>query len=114
MIEHYKKNGYELFRSVLPVDEVTALGMVAYDAISRYRGELRRQDGQFAVNAFYPDSMLVRNSILNAHFSLPDDLSQVRLALRHLITCSAIYEMLHSLDGAEHYTVHQTIIFLTA
>jgi hypothetical protein len=114
MDEHYKKNGYRLFRSVLPRDRVTALADLAFGLITPYRGEIRRQNGQFAVNEFHPGSTLVKNSILNAHFSLPNDIEPVCAALRRLVASSAMYDSLHWLDGAEQYTVHQTIIFMSA
>jgi hypothetical protein len=114
MNEQYKRDGYRLFRSVLPSDEVTALGDMAYGLITPYRGEIRRQDGSLAFNEYHPSSLLVKNSILNAHFSLPDDLKPISVALSALITSSGIYESLRELDGAEHYTVHQTIIFISA
>jgi Phytanoyl-CoA dioxygenase (PhyH) len=114
MKEQYQKNGYHPFRAVLPEDEVTALGDMVYDLITPYRGQIRRQDGNFAVNEFHPASSLVKNSILNAHFSLPDDLKPISLALRSLIASSQMYDSLHGLDGAEHYTIHQTIIFISA
>ncbi len=114
MKEQYRKHGYHLFRSALPVDEVATIADMAFGMITSYRGEIRRQDGKFAVNEFYPASTLVKNSILNAHFSLPDDLKPLSIALRALITSPEVYENLHRLDGAEHYTVHQTIIFVSA
>ena len=114
MSEQYKACGYRMFRSALPVDQVTALGELAYGMITPYRGQIGRQDGQFAVNEFHPDTTLVRNSVANAHFSMPDDLKPVCTALRTFITLPQIYDCLHALDGAEHYTVHQTIIFMAA
>jgi hypothetical protein len=114
MNEQYKRCGYHLFRAALPDNEVTALADMADMLITTYRGEIRRQDGRFAINEFHPESLLVKNSILNAHFSLPDDLKPISTALRALITSSGIYENLRLLDGAEHYTVHQTIIFISA
>jgi hypothetical protein len=114
MKEQYRKYGYHLFRAALPEDEVAALADMAYGLITPYRGEIRRQDGKFAVNEFQPASPLVKNSILNAHVSLPDDLRPISLALRALITSPQMYESLRGLDGAGHYTVHQTIIFISA
>jgi hypothetical protein len=114
MNEQYKNHGYCLLRSALPVDAVTALSDMVYGLITPYRGEIRRQDGKFAINEFYPGTTLVKNSILNAHLSLPDDLMPLSLALRRLITSAEIYERLHEIDGAEHYTVHQTIIFIAS
>ncbi len=114
MTEQYRELGYELFHSVLPVDQVTAVAGMVDDLITPYREEIRRQDGRLAVNEFYPGSTLVKNSILNAHYSLPDDLKPLCVGLRDLVTSPQVYDCLHRLDGAEHYTVHQTIIFLSA
>jgi hypothetical protein len=114
MSEQYRTEGYQLFRSALPVDRVSALADTAYDLITPYRGEIRRQDGSLAVNEFHPATTLVKNSVLNAHFSLPDDLKPLSAALRALITSPEMYEKLNRLDGAAHYTIHQTILFVTA
>ena len=114
MSEYYRTHGYELFRSALPVDQVTALGAKAHGLITPYRGEVRRQDGSLAVNDFHPESTLVKNSVLNAHYSLPDELKPLSVALRALITSPEMFATLHRLDGAAHYTIHQTIIFIMA
>jgi hypothetical protein len=114
MSECYRKCGYQHFRGVLPVDEISAFADLAYRMITPYRGEILRQDGQYAINDFHPSSSLVKNSISNAHLRLPAELKPVYDSLRALITFPAISESLRQLDGAEHYTVHQTIIFISA
>ena len=114
MDEHYQKNGYRLFRSALPDDEVSALAAKVHGLVTPYRGEIRRQDGSFGFNEFHPSSLLVKNSLLNAHLSLPDDLQPISVALRALITSPALGDCLRELDGAEHYTIHQTLIFIAA
>ena len=114
MNEQYQKHGYHLFRSALPEDEVTALAGMVHRMITPYRGEIRRQDGRFDFNEFHPSSLLVKNSLLNAHLSLPEDLKPISAALRALITSSRIGDCLRRLDGAEHYTIHQTLIFISA
>jgi hypothetical protein len=110
----YKECGYQHFRAALPVDKVSELADLAYRLITPYRGEILRQDGQYAFNEFHPFSLLVKNSVSNAHLRLPADLLPVSDALRALITSSAISDRLRQLDGADHYTVHQSIIFLSA
>jgi hypothetical protein len=114
MDEGYKKLGYKHFRGGLPVDEVDKLADLAYRLITPYRGELLRQDGKLGFNEFHPSTTLLKNSVSNAHLGLPVDLKPVEQSLRALITSKPIYEALHQLDGAEHYTVHQTLIFISA
>lgn len=110
----YRENGYRHLRGVLSVDQVTEFADLAYKMITPYRDEILRQDGRYAFNDFFPSSTLVRNSVSNAHLRLPPELKPVSTSLRALLTSSGIYNALHELDGAEHYTIYQTIIFFAA
>ena len=114
MDEQYKTEGYRLMRAALPTGQVAALAALIDGSIPGYGGPIRRQDGTPAPNLFHAGTRLVKNSILNAHVAMPDDLKSVHTAIRALLTSPQMFESLHSLDGAEHYSIHQTIIFISA
>ena len=114
MDESYKALGFKHFRGVLPVDEISGLADLAYRLITPYRGEILRQDGKPDFNEFFPSTTLLKNSVCNGHVRLPADLKPVHDALRALVSSAPIYESLRQLDDEEHYTVHQTLIFISS
>jgi hypothetical protein len=83
---HYRQRGYQVFRGVFPVPEIETIAQLTRVLVPFYSGELRRQDGRFAANEFFPGTRLVRNSLLHPHVSLPAHASPVeRLSLEGLI-----------------------------
>jgi hypothetical protein len=125
MKRQYDESGYCLFREGLPPDEIGALHDTAYDLVTPYRGKILRRNGKLEFNEFFPEpafqhwgtdhgtyTVLVANPLLNGHISLPEGLEPLSAAMRALITSPAVYERLTALDGAEHYTIHQTILFI--
>jgi hypothetical protein len=127
MKRQYDESGYCLFRGAMPPDEISALHDTAYDLVTPYRGKILRQNGKLEFNEFLPEesyrhwgtdqggyTVLVAYPLLNGHISLPEGLEPLSAALRALVTSSALYDRLAELDGAEHYTIHQTILFVAA
>jgi hypothetical protein len=127
MKRQYDESGYCLFRGAMPADEISALHDTAHDLVTPYRGKILRQNGKLEFNQYLPEpayqhwgtdhggyTVLVANPLLNGHISLPEGLEPLSAALRALITSSALYDRLTELDGAEHYTIHQTILFVAA
>jgi hypothetical protein len=108
-------------------DEISALHDTAYDLVTPYRGRILRENGKLEFNQYLPEesfrpwgtdqdgyAVLVAYPLLNGHISLPEGLEPLSAALRALITSPALYDRLAELDGAEHYTIHQTILFVAA
>jgi hypothetical protein len=111
---HYGERGYQVFRGVFPADEISTIAELARQ-VPVYAGKLRRQDGVFAANDFFPGTMLVRNPLLHPHLSLPGELAPLSAALRQLVTSPAIADQLRLLDGRrQHYIIHQTLLFFAA
>ena len=123
----YDESGYQLFRGAWPRNDIGALGDMAYDLLTPYRGKVLRQNGKLEFNEFLPQdgfqhwgtdhgryTVLIANPILNGHISLPEGLEPLSQALRALVTSPALFDRLNGLDGAEHYTVHQTILFIAS
>jgi hypothetical protein len=108
----YRERGYHVFRSAFPSEQISTFADLARRLITPYDGLIRRLDDQPAFNSFFPGTRLIQNAPLNAHLSLPEGLEPVSAALRALITSPALSERLRQLDGAEHHTIHQTILFM--
>jgi Phytanoyl-CoA dioxygenase (PhyH) len=112
--EHeYQRRGFYVFRKALPPREVQVLADSARDLIS-YPGAILRLNGELSANEFFPGTQLVRNSVLNAHLPITEAMKPVHAALRAIITSPALAARLRELDGAEHYTIHQTLLFFAA
>lgn len=112
--QHYLSRGYQVFRGAFAADEIATIGDLIRRLIPSYHGKLRRQDGKFAINQFFPGTNLVRNAPLHGHVSLGAGLEPLSDVLRALVTSPALGDRLQALDGAPHYTVHQTLLFLAA
>jgi hypothetical protein len=111
---HYEDRGYCIFRNAFPVEHIRTIAELSINLLPSYEGELRRLDGRFAANDFFPGTRLIRNSVLQAHESLPIQLGAIREALCSLITLPALGERLRQLDGARHYAIHQSLLFFAA
>ena len=111
---HYRRRGYQVFRKAFPSSQISAIADMARRLIPTYTGKLRRQDGNFAANEFFPGTQLVRNSPLHPNLPLPGDLQPLSSALHALVTSPALAERLRLLDGANHYIIHQTLLFFAA
>lgn len=114
MERDYQQRGYQVFRKVFPAEQITAVADMVRDLIIPYEGLIRRNNEQSEFNEFFPSSRLIKNALLNAHLTLPSGLEPLSAALRTLITSRALGERLYSLDGEEHYSIHQTILFMSA
>jgi hypothetical protein len=111
---HYRRRGYQVFREAFPSSQIRAIADMARRLIPAYTGKLRRQDGNFAANEFFPGTQLVRNSPLHPNLPLPGELAPLSSALHALVTSPALAERLRLLDGASHYIIHQTLLFFAA
>jgi hypothetical protein len=111
--DQYQQRGYEVFRNALPLGTVNAVAELAR-GLSTYGGEILRQNGQLEVNDVFPGTQLIRNPVLNAHLPISEAMKPVCAALRALITSPALAARLKELDNAEHYTIHQTLLFFAA
>jgi hypothetical protein len=112
MSTNYEELGYQIFRTALPIDQIDAFAKMARQDIPAYQGEILRRSGRMECNIFHDPERLVQNDPANIHVTPPKGLEAISAALRAIIASPAIYDALHSLDGASHYTIHQTILFL--
>ena len=111
----YRLQGYRLFRGVFTSELIEAIAGMVRELMPSYKGELRRQDGRFAANDFFPGTTrLVRNPVLHPHVELPAELEPLRTKLAGLVTAPAMAACLRQLDGVRHYIVHQSLLFFAA
>jgi phytanoyl-CoA dioxygenase PhyH len=108
--KHYQDRGYQVFRGALPLNLVNAVADQAREFVS-YEGKVIRQDGSFAPHDFFPGTRLIRNSPANMHLPLPGEQAPLSNALRDLVSSRALADCLKKLDGAQHYNVHQSLLF---
>lgn len=109
----YRRHGYRTFRGAFPAEQINAIAAMAR-RVSGLDGKLRRQDGLFAVNDFFPSTTLVRNPLLHPHLSLPGPLEPLATSLQSLVTSPALADRLQELDGERHYVIHQVLLFFAA
>lgn len=111
---HYRNRGYQVFRGAFSTDEIEALAMMIRKQVVPYSGLILRMGDDVDFNKFHPSTGAVSNHLINPHRGLPSGLEALSNALRRLITSRALGDRLQALDGEEHYTVHQTILFLSS
>lgn len=112
--QSYRQRGYHVFRNALPVESVNALANLVHSHI-RYRQEpLLRHDGSFSTHRYAQGTELIQNSLMDCHLPFTTAMQPVETALASLIASPAVASHLRQLDGAAHYTIHQTIFFFIA
>jgi hypothetical protein len=111
--EQYQRRGYHRFHAAFPPEQVRDLANLVRRLIPPYRGPIRRNSGELEVNEFWPNTPYIRNALLNVHLSAPADLEPLSAAVSTLITSPALADRLRKFDSAEHYTIHQTILFIS-
>jgi phytanoyl-CoA hydroxylase len=110
----YQELGYKVLRGVLPKDRIDAIAEVVRRVVVPHQGPLLRQTGDIAPHDFFPGTTLIRNPLANAHLPLSPAMEPLESALTALVTSSQLAEALHKLDGADHYNIHQTLLFFAA
>ena len=112
--QSYRQRGYHVFRNALPVEAVDALANLVHSHIRHQQEPLLRHDGSFSAHTYVDGTSLIRNSLMDSHLPFKDVMRPVETALASLITSPALAKHLRQLDGAAHYTIHQTIFFFIA
>ena len=111
---HYRRRGYQVFRGALPINLVDELARSVREQALPHKGPLLRQDGRITPHDFFPGTSLVRNPLANAHLPLCKEMQALEAALTAVVTSPVLADRLRMLDGAEHYNIHQTLLFFAA
>lgn len=112
--QQYRDRGYFVFRDVLPRRHVDQLTDLVENLIVPHQGPLLRQDGHRAAHAFFPGTRLVSNPLLNAHLPISEPMRPLERALTELIASPELARCLRELDEAQHYNIHQTLLFFAS
>lgn len=117
--ETYRRNGFVIFRQVVPREIVEALAKSEAEAVRPYSGPLYRHDLRVATHEYYRSAALSeiersRSGLLNAHLLKESPIQRFVDALVRLVTSRAVFDCLHRLDSEPHFTLHQTIFFFVS
>src|SRR3954470_14927165 len=112
--QSYHQRGYHVFRNALPVASVNALANLVHSHIRHQQEPLLRHDGSFSTHRYAQGTALIQNSLMDCHLPFTNAMQPVETALASLIASPAVASHLRQLDGAAHYTIHQTIFFFIA
>jgi hypothetical protein len=112
--ESYQQRGYHVFRDALPVESVDALANLVHGHIRYQQEPLLRHDVSFSTHRFAPGTALIENSLMDFHLPFQKSMQPVETVVASLIASPAMASCLRQLDGAAHYTIHQTIFFFIA
>jgi ectoine hydroxylase-related dioxygenase (phytanoyl-CoA dioxygenase family) len=108
--EFYQKYGYAIFRGVLPVEKIDALrATVETEVIASDQAFLRHKSVKRERNIFFAGTRLPNDGLLDAH-AQPETPSTAT-AIESLLLTDRVADLLTSIDGANNYTIHQTIVF---
>jgi len=106
----YERYGYAIFRGVLDVGEIAALrNAVESEVIASDRACLRHKSIKREPNVFVEGTQLPNDGLLNAHTQA--ETPRTAAAIESLLLSDRVADLLTSIDGANNYTVHQTILF---
>jgi hypothetical protein len=106
----YERYGYAIFRDVIDQSKVDALrATVESEVIASDRAFLRHQSVERESNVFLQGTRLPNDGLLNAHAQ--PETPRTAAAIESLLLTDGIANLLTSIDGANNYTVHQTILF---
>jgi len=109
----YQQYGYAIFRGVIPLAKIDALRTTVESEVIAADGSfLRYQTAARDPNRFVEEASgqrLVANALLNPHAQ--PETPRTAAAIGDLLLTDGVADLLASIDGAENYTVHQTILF---
>ena len=108
----YQRYGYAIFRDAIDRTKIDALRSVIEDeVIASKRAFLRHKSSKREPNAFVEGTRLPNDGLLNAHAQV--ETPRTAAAIESLLLTDCVADLLTSIDGANNYTVHQTILFFT-
>jgi ectoine hydroxylase-related dioxygenase (phytanoyl-CoA dioxygenase family) len=106
----YERHGYAIFRGVIDQRKIDALrSAVETEVIASDRAFLRHKSTKCEPNVFVEGTRLPNDGLLNAH-ARPET-PGTAAAIESLLLTDSIADLLTSIDGANNYTIHQTILF---
>ena len=111
----YEKYGYALFRGVLAREKIDALrATVEREVIASDGAFLRHKSVAREPNRFIDGNggeTALANALLDPHAQ--PETPRTAAAIADLLLTAAVADLMASIDGTDHHTVHQTILFFT-
>lgn len=106
----YEQHGYAIFRGAVEPEKIDALRAALDDeVIASGDPFLRHKSLKREPNVFLEGTRVPIDGLLNAH-AQPES-PRTAAAIEALLLTDRIAELMTSIDGAQNYTVHQTIVF---
>lgn len=115
----YRSRGFAIFRQALDPALVAAVSRTAEDHVRPYRGKLRRHDDRVVPHDYYDAPGLSpiersRNGLIQAHLLRDGPVQPFAAALVRMLTSDCLFACFRALNGANHYTLHQSIFFFNS
>src|SRR5438105_1546911 len=113
--DFYQQNGYAIFRGALSRAKIAALRaaieseVLVSDGVFLRHKSVQREPHDFIEAA--DGRKVLRNALLDPHAQ--PETPRVAAAIDDLLLVDEVADLVARLDGAENYTLHQTILFFT-
>lgn len=108
----YERYGYAIFRGAVEQGKIEALrAALETEVIASNAAFLRHKSLNREPNIFRDGTRIPVDGLLNPH-AQPES-PRTAAAIEALLLTDRIADLLASVDGAQSYTVHQTIVFFT-
>jgi len=106
----YARHGYAIFRGAIEQAKIDALReTLASEVIASERAFLRHKSTKHEANVFLPGTRIPNDGLLNPHAQ--PETPRTAAAIESLLLTDTVADLLTSIDGAQNYTVQQTIVF---
>jgi ectoine hydroxylase-related dioxygenase (phytanoyl-CoA dioxygenase family) len=108
----YERYGYAIFRGAIERSNIDALHQALDTEVIASPGAfLRHKSLKYDPNIFVEGTKIPVDGLLNPHAQ--SETPRTAAAIESLLLTDRIADLLTSIDGAQNYTVHQTIVFFT-
>ena len=108
----YESHGYAIFRGAIERASIDALhAALDTEVIASNGAFLRHKSLQRDPNIFLAGTSIPADGLLDPHAQ--SETPRTAAAIESLLLTDRIADLLTSIDGAQNYTVHQTIVFFT-
>ena len=108
----YERHGYAIFRGVIERANIDALHeALDTEVIASQNAFLRHKSLKRDPNVFREGTNIPVDGLLDPHAQ--SETPRTAAAIESLLLTDRIADLLTSVDGAENYTVHQTLVFFT-
>ena len=106
----YERYGYAIFRGAIEPANIGALrAALDSEVIASHGAFLRHKSTKHEPNIFFDGTRIPVDGLLDPHAQ--SETPRTAAAIESLLLTDRVADLLTSIDGAQNYTVHQTIVF---